>query len=181
MNEGKIAVRYAKALFQLAVEHNALEQIRQDFELMSKVYELTPEFSIFLANPSLSKDDRLQWLQKLIPQGNVLSIAFLKLLVAQRRDDKLPSILRYFLSLCRQKAGIKQVVVTTAVPLSEQTLGSLTAKLETKLNAKVELETQTDESIIGGIILQVDDMQFDASVASELVRLKNQLLSSVQV
>ena len=181
MNEGKVAVRYAKALFQLAVEHKEVEQIRQDFEWIGKIYELTPELLVFLANPSLSKEDRLQWMLKLIPNGNTLSIAFLKLLVNQRRDNKLPSILRYFLTLCREKAGVKQVVVTTAVPLSELTLGTLIAKLESKLSAKVELETQTDESIIGGIILQVDDMQFDASVASGLVRLKNQLLSSVQV
>ncbi len=181
MNEGKVAVRYAKALFQLAVEQNQLEHIRQDFELMSKVYELTPEFQIFLANPSLSKDDKIEWLQKLVPNANEFSIAFLKLLVHQRRENKLQSILRYFLTLCRQHAGIKQVVVTTAVPLNQTTQDLLTSKLASKLNAKVELETQTDEAIIGGIILQVDDLQFDASVASELIRLKNQLLSSVQV
>lgn len=181
MNEGKIAVRYAKAMFQLAIEHNALEQTKEDFALMSKVYELTPELTVFLANPSLSKEERFEWIKKLIPHGNSLSLSFLKLLVSQRRDDQLPSILRYFLSLYRNNAGIKQVTVTTAVPLTEQTLVTLTSKLESKLVAKVELDTQTDESIIGGIILQVDDMQFDASVASELNRLKNQLLSSVLV
>jgi F-type H+-transporting ATPase subunit delta len=181
MNEGRIAVRYAKALFEVATEKSVLEEVKNDISFMENVYKLTPEFDLFLSNPSLTKSERIEWLEKLMPGAHSVTLAFVRQLVEQRRENKIPIILRYFMDLYREHAGFKKVKVITAVPLGAESQNTLQSKLESNLKAKVEFENETDASILGGIILQVDDLQFDASVASGLSRLRNKLLSSEQV
>jgi len=179
MNEGKISVRYAKALFILAKEKNLHELVRKDMEKLLKLTTSVPEFKLLMNNPILKPSKKMNILN-LIIKNHVQPItqSFVELIVHNNRLQYLDSIARIYLDLFKKDMGIEPATLVTSVPIDEGLRHTLLRIIEKKLNIKTELEERTDASLIGGFILRIGNKQIDASISSQLEKIKKELISN---
>ncbi|MCQ2201828.1 MAG: ATP synthase F1 subunit delta [Bacteroidales bacterium] len=176
MNSGLIARRYANVLFEFAQEHQATEVVYSD---ASNVYEAlvgSQEATAFLTSPLRKPSEKKALVDKVF--ANVVSKEtrqFMDFVVDKGRADMLAEILRVYGVVFKEHNGIKTAIVTTAVPLEAQKQESVTAILKQKLAAPVEATYKVDESLIGGVVFEVDGSLMDCSVKRQLQDIERSL------
>jgi F-type H+-transporting ATPase subunit delta len=179
MNESKITVRYARALFTLSREEGSLESVRNDMELLYQCIQEIPELQFVIQSPVIKVSDKVRLFAETFRTFfSPVTASFVKLVLEKRREDYLQGMTRYFLTLLKKEMGIRQAELVTAVPLNEALRKSILQFIAKKFNTKVELTEQVDEKLIGGFILRVDDQQLDASISSKLAHIKSSLINS---
>lgn len=176
MNESKISTRYAKALFSFAKEKNLFEKVNADITLLIAANNEIDEFRQFINSPTAKASNKKSFIEKLF-SGKMSSefIAFLKLVIANKRELFLMDIIRNYQQLYKQQAGIKSVTLTSAKELTNTTTDKIIKFVEREFEAKVDLESKINPAIIGGFILRIEDQQIDASIANKLNKIKTQL------
>jgi len=176
MNHSKIPVRYAKALISGAEEQGVLDPVRNDMENILSILKSVPDFSQMLASPIISRFKKLEVLTSVF-EGKVhpLTISFFRLVVGNNREEHLAGMARMYINFYKQIKGIKLATLKTAVPVDKETRDKLANMIRKVFKAEIELTEETDENLIGGFILQVEDQQLDASVSGQLNKLKRKL------
>jgi F-type H+-transporting ATPase subunit delta len=176
MNTSRISVRYAKALFETALEQNKAEKINTDMRLISQAV-VSPEFKDFLENPVIFPSKK-QAIFNEIFKGKIdaLSFDFFKLLTDNKREYFLKAIARNYGDLYRDKFGIKSVDLLTAFKADKKLTDEVGKIIAKKFESKVEMTDRTDPDIIGGFVLTVDGLQYDASVSGKLKDIRKELL-----
>lgn len=179
MDKSKINVRYSKAFFSLAKEKNLIGELQRDAELISSVCTSSSDFILLIESPVIPASEKIKVL-KAIFEGkiNLYSLNFLLLIAQNKREKNIPGIFRDLEELYRQDQGLKTAVLTTAKPLSEALVDQIQKSLENEFSAKIQLSQNIDEDLIGGFVLRVDDNQYDASISSQLKRVKEKLLQT---
>jgi F-type H+-transporting ATPase subunit delta len=179
MNESLITVRYAKAFFATAKEKKLLDVFKSDIQLVLEVCTKSSDFNLLLESPVV-KTSKKEELLKSIFEGKIhqLTMNFLLLIVKNKREIHIPGISRNFLALTRKDQNIKSATLITATQMSAETLMKISKIMDKQLNTKVELSSQVDAEIIGGMVLRIDDKQYDASVATQMNNIKQRLLES---
>jgi F-type H+-transporting ATPase subunit delta len=178
MNDSKISVRYAKALFQAAEEAKVLPQVMQDMDLIMKIYTLD-DFRSVLESPIVKTSDKKKVTEKLFTgKISALTTSFIDLLLSNKRESHLPSIARNFKFLYKNNQGILTAEIVVSEPIDKGQAEKFRILLKKTFNSEIELEQSVKPSILGGFILRVEDEQFDASVTSGLAKIKKQLLES---
>lgn len=177
MDQSKINVRYAKAFFSLAKEKGLTAELRPDAALVSELCATSSDFNLLLNSPVVSVSGKVKAMRSVF-QGHVndLSLDFLVLITENKREKYIPGIFRDLEELYRKEEGIKTAVLTSAQPLTEPVINQFKQMLEKDLESKVELSPKVNEDLIGGFILRIDDKQYDASIATQLKKIKEQLL-----
>ncbi len=176
MRDIRVAKPYARALYEAAVEQNALDVITVDVETFQELIEQSEELNQFLNTPLLSPQFKSDTFQQLFSESmNPLMINFFKLLALRQRERYLVSILDVFTAIVDEAAGRVVAKVTTVVPLTHNQEQQLIQQLSAYSGKQVRLETETDEEIQGGFVVQLGDTVFDASITTQLQRLKRQL------
>lgn len=174
-----IRVRYAKAFFQTAKEKNMLGKVKTDIETVFEVCNNSPEFVYLLNSPVIKSSKKADLMQSIFKTVvNELTLDFLKLIAHNKRETEIPGICRNFLELTRKEQNIKTATLTTAGEIDAAIAQKIKAIIEKELDTTVELSTKVNPGIIGGMILRVEDKQYDASVATQLKKIKQQLLNS---
>ncbi|MEN8117383.1 MAG: ATP synthase F1 subunit delta [Bacteroidota bacterium] len=179
MDQSAITVRYAKAFFSTAKEKNLLNKLKADIELVFNVCNTSADFILLLESP-IVKTSKKSELIKSVFKGNVdkLTLNFLLLITQNKREGHIPGICRNFLDLTRKDQNIKSAVLTTASEVNDDTIKKVEKLLGKELNATIELSTQVNKDILGGLVLRLDDKQYDASVATQLKKIKQDLLET---
>ncbi len=178
MSELRISSRYAKSLFDLAIEQNVLEAVHDDMKLFAVTSEANPSLGNVLKSPIIDGDKKMAVLNGIFSKHfNALTGIFLNTLIKKRRENYLLGIAQEFMSFYKEKKNIVIAKVTTATMISDEARKQIKANLEKQTGKTIELETKVDPSIIGGIKIQVGDKLFDDSVARQLNNLKLHLLN----
>lgn len=179
MDVSAITVRYAKALFSLAKEKNQLGPLKEDMELISSVCKQSEDFNLLLKSPVVKTSKKVHII-RLIFQKKIssLSLQFLELVIQNKRETYIPSMCRNVLTLIRKEKNIKTAVITTAQTINEELLEKATKILEEEMGNKVELSAKVNPQLIGGMILRIDDKQYDASILTHLKKLKQEMLKA---
>ncbi|MXV17593.1 ATP synthase F1 subunit delta [Hufsiella ginkgonis] len=175
MSEIQVASRYAKSLIDLAQEENALEAVRGDIELFLKVCRSNRELQAVLKNPIISPSKKIVILEELF--GNTVHkvvLSFFRIVTSKMRSGILFATAKEFINEYNKRKGIVKASVISAVPLSEENKQQITDTIKAAMNGEVLLEAKVDPNLIGGFILKVGDRQFDASIASNLRKLKKE-------
>lgn len=178
MHNSQINTRYAKALYLLAEEKELLDLVRSDMESILKGIEENNDIEILLEHPVIKSSKKAQLLDDIF--NDTLSKhtkSFIKLIVKNRREKHLKNICRVFISLYKDKKGIKTAVLTTSFDLTRTHKEKIKKSIEETFKSPVELDTKVDKSIIGGMLIQIDDKLLDLSVARQIQELKNQFLN----
>lgn len=177
MNQSQIAIRYAKALFFLAQEKNKVEILIKDILLLNDILVNSSDLIKLLEHPVIKPSQKTQVLVSLFKdEVDSITLSFLQLIIQHKREIYLQRIVRNFIDLYKKNQHIQSVLLTTAYDLDKEETERLTGAIEDKLKSKIELNIKVDQSIIGGIILQINDKELDMSVSRQLSRFKINLL-----
>ncbi len=177
MNVSAIRVRYAKAFFSLAREKNLIEPLKTDIENVLSVCNQSSDFRLFLGSPLFSSEKKAGLIAKIFAgKINTLTLNFLQLIIQNKREVFIPEICLNFLELIKKELNIKSAFLITATEINPAIINKIKNLMENELQSTVELESQVDPEIVGGLILRVGDIRYDASVKLQLKNIKHDLL-----
>ena len=178
MNESQISVRYAKALFQSAAEQDLLDDVYKDMEVLSSTCKLE-DFQYMLVVPTLQPSQKIRLVGDIFEKNiSKLSLSMINLVIKNKRESFLPGIARNFKDFYRKERGISTASLITAQQVDESEMDGIRKLIKKAYDSEVELTTAVDGNVIGGFILTIEDMRYDASVANNLKNLKKQLLQT---
>lgn len=179
MDQSAITVRYAKAFFSLAKEKSLLKELKKDIDLILNVCSTSTQFILLLESPVVKSSKKVELVSSIFKgKINNLTLDFLNLITNNKREIHIPGICRNFLALTRKDQNIKSAVLTTAAEIDDKTIKKIVELMEKELSAKIELSENINPDIIGGLVLRLDDIQYDASVATQLKKIKQNLLET---
>ena len=180
MSEIKVAARYAKSLIDLALEQNALEEIRVDMELFVNTLRINTELQAVVKNPIIPLNKKNAIINAVFG-GKIhrVTSSFLKIVIDKGRAEIIYGTAKEFLNQYNQYKNIVTAKVTSATPLTENAKTEIINKVKAITGGEVLLQTEVDDSLIGGFILTVGDKQFDTSLASGLAKLKKEFTQKV--
>ncbi|MFL5297353.1 MAG: F0F1 ATP synthase subunit delta [Phenylobacterium sp.] len=169
-----VGERYAQALFDLAVEQNAVAAVEADLKSLKTALAESRDLHVLVASPKFGAEAKGAALTAIAQkaQFNATTVKFLGLLAANGRASLLPSVITSFQTMAAKARGAVSAQVTTALPLSAAQSKGLAAALRQALGKDPEIETRVDPAILGGIKVQVGSRLFDASLKSRLDSLK---------
>ena len=178
MSEYRVASRYAKSVFDLALETKLVDKVYNDMLLVEQVCNENRPLVTLLKNPIIRYDYKLNVLTKIFQKHiNELTLKFFKLICRKNRADILPDTSKVFVALYHEYKGIIRADVTSAVKLSAAIQKDFEGIVSNATGKKVELETKIDASLIGGYILQVGDNMIDNSLKNKIHKLRRELKS----
>lgn len=171
MKNTRAALRYAKALLSLTLEQKQEIAVAENMQEVTALFE-SNELSDFLDNPVLANSVKQATLQKLLPSLHASSQQLIELLSKNNRINLLEEVAKAYLELLKQHEGKQTAVVTTAVALTPELEKLALDKAMQLSSSKITLENRIDPSIVGGFILHIGDLQYNASVAYQLEQMK---------
>lgn len=177
MSNPAIANRYAFALFQVAKEHQLLDQLETELRVVREVFNQNRDFNTVLVSPKLSKDKKKQLLSVVFSSVNSFLQNTLKLLVDRGREGLIVQLADSFIELANTEKGVAEATVTSVRPLTEEEVKALSQAFAKKLGKKdLHIENKVDSNLLGGIKLRVGNRIYDGSLQGKLERLERQLL-----
>lgn len=179
MDIGIVSMRYAKALMEYAKSTDTEEQIYADMRMLTRSFEKHPDLRVALDNPILTTREKFSLICT-ATVGNATAgrefSRFITLVLKNRREYFLQYICLSFLDLYRKDRHIGVAKLTTAVPVDKSVEERIRNSASTLLHASMELQTDVDPSIEGGFIFDINDFRLDASIATQLKRVKKQFI-----
>jgi len=179
MGNSRAAIRYAKAILDLAVENKAADAVEKDMRSIVETVAKSSELREMLASPVIKGSDKKQALTSIFNGGHAISEGLIGMLVDNKRVSLLNEVAEKYIILNEQLKGEGVAFVTTAVPLTAELEEKILKQVESMTGNKVVLENKVDESIVGGFILRVGDLQYDASISNKLNNLKREFATSI--
>jgi len=170
MPNPRLAARYAKSLIDLSTERNQLEVVYNDMQYLQQLNKASRDFVNILRSPIVSADKK-QSIIEAVTKNKVseLTAAFMKLLVNKSRESDMPEIVTAFIGQYNVIKGIHKVKLTTATAVSDDVKNAIVSKVKREANLEhVELESKTDDALIGGFVLEFNNNLVDASVLRDL-------------
>lgn len=177
MDNGRISVRYARALFQTAQEQGCEDAVYDGLSRFAHNYMLAiAQFNEVLSDPLVDKEEKVKLMEMAVgePLHDTLK-QFIAFVVEQKRESKMFLIALKYMEMYRAQHNILSTQVTTATELSEATYDKIKAFVRQTFDAEAEIDVKIDPSLIGGFILDIENTRMDASVAGQLNALKNRL------
>ena len=173
----RAANRYAKALINQAVEEKQEDLVQKDMQLISNTIASNNELQMLLNSPIFKISEKKAALQGIFHDTNSsLTGNLFTLLETNKRMPLLYAISKGYSVLYNEVKQTVKATVTTAFPIDTAMREKVLAKTaELVENKKISLENKVDESIIGGFILRVGDVQIDASILNKIGKLKREL------
>lgn len=179
MNDTRAAIRYAKAILDIAVDNNATDAVEKDMRAVVNTIADSKELKDMLASPVLKGEAKKGALSAIFKESHSISEGLINILVANKRIGMLNEVALKYIILNEQLKGEAVAYVTTAVPLTAALEKKVLVQVAKITGNKVSIENKIDERIIGGFVLRVGDLQFDASVANKLSSLKREFTNSL--
>jgi len=179
MSDSRAALRYAKAILDLAVEKKATEALEKDMQNIVGTISGSDELREMLASPVIKGAAKKEALLAIFKGSNKVTEGTISLLVDNKRVSMLNEVASKYLILNEKLKGKDVAFVTTAVALTAELEKKVLSKVAELTGNKVTIENKIDESIIGGFVLRVGDLQYDASIANKLSNLKREFTSSL--
>ena len=175
MKSTKAASRYAKALLELAIDQKKIDSILGDMVFLLEVSSESKDFELLVNSPLVKSDKKIEIFQLIFEQFEKESMDFIKLITNNRRESMLPAIAKSFDMLVKDHRGIVPVTIITASKMDSETRDALLTKIKSSVKGELELTERIDESLIGGFLVEMGDIQIDATVLNQFNNLKQRL------
>ncbi len=178
MDYSKIGVRYAKALFQYAEEQNVADIIVGDMRVLYENLNTNQELMRFLCSPVVKMSEKEKLVEAVYTDKfHKISVDFLKLVIQHRREEHLVAMSRRVEAMYREKFGIRQLKLVSVIELNKSLQEQIEKIVKVALKAKsLEVSTEINPDLIGGFVLDMDDLRYDASVKSQIASLRNSIV-----
>jgi F-type H+-transporting ATPase subunit delta len=173
----EIAEVYARALFDVAKEHDILDRIHDELDEFTDALEDEDnrELRLFFYSPYFSSGEKKDAVEKVVGDADERFVNFLKLLAERHRIPVMPRIRRNFEELWAEENRLLPVRVTAAVELDDELVKGIGRRIEEQTGRKVELSSNVDPEVLGGLVVRVGNMVLDASVRNRLERIRKQV------
>jgi F-type H+-transporting ATPase subunit delta len=174
------AERYSLALYELASDGNVLESVESQSSSILNLISSSKDFSNLIKDPTSNQEDLLKVIN-IISENNkfeTLLKNFLSFLVIKRRFFYVERILRSFIETCSQKRGELKAELKSAKKLSSDEILKITDELTKNFSSKIKLNYKHDESLIGGLIVQVGSTMVDTSIKNKLQQIENRMIEA---
>ena len=175
MSSTRAAIRYAKAILEVATSKNVAKEVSNDMFLVATTINDNLELDTFIQNPTIKVEVKENALLEVFANTNEVTKSLFHLLFENKRFEILGAIASEYNKLFDEENGIEVAKVTTAIAMDADLEAKVKAKIATFSDKKVTIENVVDASIIGGFILKIGDKQYNASVANRLQVLKREL------
>ena len=172
MQDYRININYAKALFTLAGETNQQEEVAKDMRLVQELCAENHVLAVVFSNPIIKEDKKVGILRDLLGERvSRLTDAFLTFVVKKRRSVNLKGISSAYLELFRDSRGIVLSTLTTAVEADEGLKETVRGTIGKYTGRTVELNTAIDPKALGGFAMSFDNKMYDARISTMLEKL----------
>ncbi|GHS84928.1 ATP synthase subunit delta [Bacteroidia bacterium] len=173
MTGHRLDIRYAKALYGYAESDRSEQIIYDDMVQLMSLYIESPDFKRFLSNPAIRPVQKGKILHVLLQDHvSALTLSFLMLVLRKLRISNILGIAKAYIEVFRDKKNIETVVISVAQEPSNAQQSLLQQKLEALLQKDVVCHYKINPNLLGGIKIQYNSLEFDASVASKIKRFK---------
>jgi F-type H+-transporting ATPase subunit delta len=168
----EIARVYARALFEVAQEHDTLDTVREQLGAFADALQGSRELTVFLFSPYFSTPEKKDGLRRAVIDADPQFRTFLDMLVEKHRMPAIFRIRRAFDTLWEQANRMLPVSITAAIELDEETVKRIGDQIGTQTDRRVQVTAHVDPQIIGGLVLRVGNSILDASIRTRLENLK---------
>lgn len=175
MSNSRAAIRYAKAILDLATSKGVSQEVSQDMTLIANTISGNQELTSFIQSPTVRVEVKESALLEVFASVNNVTKGMFHLLFENKRFEILESLAIEYNKLFDEANGVQVAYVTTAIALTPELETKVLEKISTFSNKKITIKNTIDASIIGGFILRIGDNQYNASVANRLQVLKREL------
>ena len=177
MISSAILARYAKSLAEIVFEENIDEKVTEDLKTYSEIFRAVPDLLETLDSPAIPREAKEKLLGELLARYPVhpTTSNFLRILLQNNRIRYYQEILDSFIKSVNEHKGIVSAQVTAATPLSQEEAQNLEDRLGEITGKGVNVELQTDASLLGGIVVQIGSTSFDGSIRTKLAEMKRRL------
>ena len=182
MDNGKISVRYARALLDTAFKQQCETEVYEGLVRLTHNYSLAiKQFNEVLSNPMVTDDEKLHLLRTAVGEPiHPCLDHFLQFVIAKKRENKIHLIGLKYQEMYRKKKGIILAKVTTAAVMDKTTLEKISDYLKATFHCDVEMHVKVDPALIGGFTLDIEHDRMDASIAGRLESIKRALIPSLR-
>jgi ATP synthase F1 delta subunit len=171
----EIASVYARSLFEVAKEHDALDDVHDQIDQFTDELDTNRELQVFFFSPYFSSAEKKDGIGKVIEGGDEYFVRFLELLAERHRLPVLFRIRREFDRLWAEENKRLPVTIRSAVELDASTVDGIAKKIEEQTGRTIELTTSVDPNLIGGLQMQVGNQIFDSTIRSRLEKLRREV------
>jgi ATP synthase F1 delta subunit len=169
---------YAEALYEAGLDKDKLDALHEQLDQFADAVDGNRELQVFLFSPYLSTADKKEGLHRALDGAEPELMNFLELLIEKHRMPEIFRIRRQLDELWKRENRRLDVTVTSAVELDPEVVGRIGAEVEQQTGEKVDLSSEVDDSILGGIVLRVGNMVLDASIHTRLEKLRKSVASA---
>jgi ATP synthase F1 delta subunit len=169
---------YAEALFAAGEDKGKINELQEQLAKFAEAVDGDRELQVFLFSPYLSSNDKVEGLRRAVTGAEPEFSNFLELLVEKGRMPEIFRIRREFDELWKKANRRLDVTVTSAIELDPSVVGKIGEEVERQTGEKVELSSEVDDEILGGIVLRVGNMVLDASIRTRLEKLRKSVASA---
>ncbi len=174
----ELAEVYARALFEVAKESDVLDRVHEELGQFADALDEDRNLQVFLFSPYFSSTEKKDGVRRIVSDADERLVNFLELLAERHRMPALFRIRRSFESLWTEENRLLPVTVTSAVELDEQLVKDIGQRIEEQTGRSVELSSNVDPDVLGGLRVQVGNMVLDATVRNRLEQLRKQVATA---
>jgi len=170
---------YAEALFQVARAEEMIDRVEDELTRLNKSLDSNAELREFLSNPQIALDGKKSALSQIFGEKiSPITLHWINMVVDQGRQRRLPVIIEAFLTLAQESREKVTAEVITSIPLSEDLAKRLERELSKITKKRVFLKPMVDDSILGGVIVKIENKVIDGSVKHRLEEIKNEMIKT---
>ena len=169
---------YAEALFAAGEDKGKINELQEQLAQFADAVDGDRELQVFLFSPYLSSQDKKEGLARAVTGAEPEFVNFLELLIEKGRMPEVFRIRREYDELWKKANRRLDVTVTSAIELDPSVVGKIGEEVERQTGEKVELSSEVDDGILGGIVLRVGNMVLDASIRTRLEKLRKSVASA---
>jgi F-type H+-transporting ATPase subunit delta len=168
------AKRYTEAVFSIARDKGSFDQWQRDLDALAGLMDDRAAAEV-LTSPKIGRADKLSLITAALQGAQPETLNLATLLLDRGRLAIAPEMARMFRDAALAELGIVVAEVTTAAPVDKQAEAAIRQRLSSLVGKQVEVRTEVDPSIIGGIVARIGDQLIDGSVSNQLRRLRDRL------
>ena len=175
--QSRAAIRYAKAIYEIADEENLINEIFNDMIRINELNRDSSDFKNLLSNSIIDNFDKKKAISSLLEKNNSITEKLLDLLIHNKRVAIISDIANSFIQLYNKNNNIKEVIVITASPIDKDLEKKILSQIKIPAAKSINLINLVDSSIIGGFIIRYDGKEYNASIKQNLKNLKTELIN----
>jgi F-type H+-transporting ATPase subunit delta len=171
----EIAEVYARSLFEVAKEHDVLDEVRDQLQSFADAVHENRDMAVFLFSPYFSTEEKKDGLKRAVSDAHPVFTNFLEALLERHRMPAIFRIRSRFEVYWDEEHRLLPVEVTSAVDLDKSIVSNIGKRIGEQTELRVELSSKVDPDILGGVVLRVGNFILDASIRNRLEQLRKQV------